>query len=250
MPDRDAKSRPEVFQGPDGERVRDYQCHSLDVTPPMANSLPLEQHFLLHATSLRATASILCGGFITPSSGRKEIHFADCSYRARQAQYLNSSAGRRGVWILIDSRIATQDGRGWRLPPNGVAGAPGDAGRIPQRCIVSVWEDDAAILAMGDILKETPEIVTQARPPNGVYPAPCQRDRFCEDATIVQISQSGDGSGSPEKRNRARSGPLLIFFRVRQTLGSWARRGLEGPLLGIIMTIRLEADLVVILRAT
>ena len=72
VPGRDSKSRFGVFQCPDVERVRASQGHSSDVTPPLANSLPREQHYLLHATSLRATSSILRGGFLTPPPGRKE----------------------------------------------------------------------------------------------------------------------------------------------------------------------------------
>ena len=211
VPARAEKLRFDLPHGPDGERVRAYQGNSLVVTPPLANALAREQHYLLHATSLRAAASILRGGFLTPPSGRKEIHFAECSYTARQAQYLNTPAGSRGVWILIDARIAMSDGREFRLLPNGAVVATGNAGRIPQRCIVSAWKDDVTMMVTNDILKETPELATQAQPSNGVYHAPFQRDRFCADTTLVNIPQSSEGSASPDQRKRDRPGSPVDF---------------------------------------
>ena len=38
VPDRDLKSRFGIYQRPDGERVRAYQCRSIEVTPPLSHS--------------------------------------------------------------------------------------------------------------------------------------------------------------------------------------------------------------------
>ena len=67
------------------------------------------------------------------------------------------------MWILVDARIASQDGCEFRLAPIDSAVTTGNEGRIPQRCIVFLWKGDVTMLFMGDILKETPEIAKKRR---------------------------------------------------------------------------------------
>ena len=134
------KSRFGLLQAPGGERLRAYQGRSPNVIPPDAHNRLLERHFLLHAANLRAAATIHREGFILQQSGRSEFHFSDRSFNKRQSQYLRDSSGRKGVWILFDSRIASRLGCRFRFLPNDVVGDTGNVGRIDKQRIASVSE--------------------------------------------------------------------------------------------------------------
>ena len=150
---------------------------------------------------MRGASSILRGWFTLQQSGRDEFHFVEWPFNTRQQQYLRDPPGRKGVWTLVDERIAARLGSRFRLLPNDVVVTTGHAGRIDKQCILSVWENDHTMLEMDGLLKETPELIVQKS--ENVYPSPCHRDRRCVDTTYAPLSI--EGSSSPDKRKRPRS---------------------------------------------
>ena len=210
------KLRFDLYQSAGGKRIRAYQGHSLNVTAPEAYTQPLQQHYVLHAANMRADVSILRDGFMLQQSGRNEFHFVECSFNTRQQQYLRDSSGRKGVWVLVDARVAARLGSHFRLLPNGVVVTTGHVGRIDKQCIVSVWENEHTMLEMDGLLKETPELIIQNS--ENVYHAPCRRDRLCVDTAYVPLSS--EGAASPDKRNRPRSAPPQgVQAAFTQTIG-------------------------------
>ena len=136
--DATRKLRFDLAQVPDGERIRAFQGHTLNVTTPEAYNLPLRQHYVLHAGNMRAASPILREGFAMQQFGRNEFHLVECPFNARQQQYLRDSSGRNGVWVLVNARIAARLGSHFRLLPNDVVVTTGHAGRIDKQCILSV----------------------------------------------------------------------------------------------------------------
>ena len=176
--DSTRKLRFDLSQAPGGARIRAFQGHSLNVTTPEAYNLPLQQRYVLHAANMRAEASILREGLTLQQSGRSELRFDERPFNTRQQQYLRDSSGRKGVWILVDARVATRLDSHFRLLPNDVAVTTGHAGRIDEQCIVSVCGNEHTMLEMDGLLKETPELIVQNS--DNFCPAPLsQRPDMC-----------------------------------------------------------------------
>ena len=72
-------------------------------------------------------------------SDRREFRFVEYSLNARHRQYLTEAAGRKGVWILVDTNRAT--GCEFRNLPNDVVVTTGPNGHIPRQSILSIGKD-------------------------------------------------------------------------------------------------------------
>ena len=124
--------------------------------PAPEPSTPSTQPRLIHGTSTKASLSIPQEGFkLTP--GRRGFRFDDSSYSARQRHYLTDSAGRKGVWILIDPTLSA--GCEFMLLPNGVDVKKRPNGQIPNQSILAIWKVGNITHDMTALGRAAPEIV-------------------------------------------------------------------------------------------
>ena len=67
----------------------------------------------------------------TRPNGGNYFHLAQSEYSDRQSLYLEDSADKKVIWILIAARITTQAGCVFRLSPNDFVATRGVSGHIP-----------------------------------------------------------------------------------------------------------------------
>ena len=160
-------------------RVRAFNGHSIaNVVQPDRNHVAPVSRYIIHGTSLASAHAIGLGGFQLLGD-RKDHHFIDSTYSARQFAYVKSDK-RNDVWIMVDVHRAEALGCCFTKLPNEVIVTKGVDGVIPASAINSYWNSRRQCLESDAILASPPQAIVIPTPKNVHAPSHTDDDPAAE----------------------------------------------------------------------